>query len=89
VSFEASARLYGKVRRVSNGAPRSTSRGALAAGKSAYIEFEAAVLEFSDAPSPVTLLRYLNASRVLDGLDPLSRRRAASVGGRAARVTQT
>jgi hypothetical protein len=40
-----------------------------------FREFEAAVLEFSDAPSPATLIRYLNASRALEGLDPLPRRR--------------
>jgi hypothetical protein len=38
-----------------------------------YIEFKTAVLEFSHAPSPATLVRYMNASRALEGLKPLPR----------------
>jgi hypothetical protein len=41
------------------------------ARKPGYFEFKAALLEFSDAPTPATLVRYLNASRALERLDPL------------------
>lgn len=50
-----------------NGATRS-------AKMPAYLEFKAAVLEFSDTPSPANLERYLRASRALDGLDVLAPR---------------
>jgi hypothetical protein len=46
-----------------------------------YLEFKAAVLEFSNAPTLATLVRYLNASRALEGLDPLPRRPVESVNG--------
>jgi hypothetical protein len=50
------------------------SGDARSAGKRAHLEFKAAVLELSDEASPVTVVRYLNASRALDGLEPLPRR---------------
>jgi hypothetical protein len=52
-----------------NGAARS-------AKKPAYLEFKAAVLEFSNAPFAPNLVRYLRASMALDGLDLLAPRLA-------------
>jgi hypothetical protein len=53
------------------GPSRSRSQG--------YVEFKAALLEFMDVLTPATLVRYLNASRALGGLDPPTRRPAESV----------
>ena len=44
------------------------------ARKPGYLEFKAAVLMFADAPTAATLVRYLNASRTLERLDPLPKR---------------
>jgi hypothetical protein len=57
-------------------AHRKANGGARSARKPAYLKFRAALLEFSDAPTQASLVRYLNASRALEGLDPLPRRRA-------------
>ena len=50
------------------------NRPVRSARKPGYLEFKAAVLMFADAPTPATLVRYLNASRSLEGLDPLPQR---------------
>jgi hypothetical protein len=62
-----------------DGAQGTVNGGALSARKRAYLEFKAAVLEFSDDPTPAAMVRYLRASRALDGLDSLPRRPTASV----------
>jgi hypothetical protein len=53
------------------------------AGRPAYVEFKTAVLEFSDDPNATNLVRYLNASRALEGLTPLPRRPAELLKSRA------
>jgi hypothetical protein len=58
------------LRRV-NGRARSTRKR--------YLEFKAAVLGFSDAPTAASLVRYLNASRALEGLDQLPQQPAELV----------
>jgi hypothetical protein len=35
----------------------------------AYVAFRVALLDFSEEPTPANLVRYLQASRELDGLD--------------------
>jgi hypothetical protein len=62
-----------------DGAQGSVNGGARSARKPGYLEFKAAVLELSVAPTPATLVRYLNASRAIEGLDPLPRRPAGLV----------
>jgi hypothetical protein len=62
-----------------DGAQGTVNGGARSARKRAYLEFKAAVLEFSDDPTPATMVRYLSASGALDGLDALPRRPTASV----------
>jgi hypothetical protein len=59
-----------------DGAQGGVNGGVHSAGTPCYIEFKAAVLEFSHAPSPATLVRYMNASRALEGLKPLPTRPA-------------
>jgi hypothetical protein len=41
--------------------------------RAAYAEFKAALLDFSDAPNPASLARYLHASRALEPLTPPAR----------------
>ena len=66
-----------------DGAPQRVTRSFRPAREPGWIEFKAAVLEFSEAPTEATLVRYLNASRALDGLDP-RRRLSACVGAQPA-----
>jgi hypothetical protein len=50
----------------------------------AYLKFKAAVLELSDDATPANVVRYLNASRALDGLDSLQGTRPMTAGALAA-----
>jgi hypothetical protein len=59
-----------------NGAQGGVNGAAHSARTPCYIEFKTAVLELSHAPNPATVVRYLNASRALEGLKPLPRRPA-------------
>jgi hypothetical protein len=58
---------------------RSVNGRARSARKQRYLEFKAAVLGFSDAPTAASLVRYLNASRALEGLDQLPQQPAELV----------
>jgi hypothetical protein len=62
-----------------NDRTQRTQPGAKPVEKPGYVEFKAALLEFMDVLTPATLVRYLNASRALGGLDPPTRRPAESV----------
>jgi hypothetical protein len=62
-------------------AQASVNGGAHSATTPSYLEFKAAVLELSHARTPAALLRYLNASRALDGLEPRPRQPVGLVNG--------
>jgi hypothetical protein len=49
----------------------SVSGSARSARRREYLEFKSAVLELAEEPTPAALVRYLNASRALEGLDSL------------------
>ena len=58
-----------------NDAAQRSVNGSARSGRSPeYLEFKAAVFEFSETQTPAALVRYLNASRALEGLDALPRR---------------
>jgi hypothetical protein len=57
-----------------DGAQGGVNGSARSGGSPEYVEFKAALFEFSETPTPAALVRYLNASRALDGLDPLPSR---------------
>ena len=55
-----------------DGAHGSVNGGARWDRKPGHLKFKAALLEFSDDPSPATLVGYLNASRGLERALPIS-----------------
>jgi hypothetical protein len=57
-----------------DGAQGSVNGSARSDRRPEYLEFKAAVFELSETQTPAALVRYLNASRALEGLDPLPRR---------------
>jgi hypothetical protein len=58
-----------------NDGVQGSVNGSARSGRSPeYLEFKAAVFEFSETQTPAALVRYLNASRALEGLDPRPRR---------------
>jgi hypothetical protein len=57
-----------------HGTQGSVNGSARSGGRPEYLEFKAAVFELSETQTPAALVRYLNASRALEGLDPLPQR---------------
>jgi hypothetical protein len=68
-----------------DGAQGSVNGSARSGRSPEYLEFKEAVFEFSETQTPAALVRYLNASRALEGLDALPRRPTRLVSTTATR----